>query len=253
MLAALILLPAAAWGAEQPPRLVIVIDDMGNNLAEGKAALNLQGPVTYSFLPHTTYTRNLAERAYSLGKEIMLHVPMENTHNRQLGPGALLASMGERRFKRVLIGDLAAVPYVVGVNNHMGSYLTRKHRPMNWVMDVARQQGLFFLDSRTTPYSVAGKVAGIRGVPSLQRDIFLDHVRAPDFIQQQFTQAVRMAQDVGSAIVIAHPYPMTVRFLQAEIPGLADQGIELVSASELARLRYPHQMAKMNQARLPDR
>ena len=37
------------------PVIAIVLDDLGNNLAMGRAALALPGKLTYAFLPHTPY------------------------------------------------------------------------------------------------------------------------------------------------------------------------------------------------------
>lgn len=229
----------AGWAQplDHPPRLVIVIDDIGNNLQQGQAALALPGPVTYSVLPHTTYARQLAEEAHLLGKEVMLHAPMASTQNVRLGPGALLPSFSEEKFKAVLNDSLDAVPYVAGVNNHMGSLLTQQQRPMGWVMDIARQRQLFFLDSKTTPGSVAWQTARSAGVPALRRDIFLDHFRRQDFLEKQFLQAVKIARKYGDAVIIGHPYPITTAFLQQAIPALDEAGVQLVSASALIMLR----------------
>lgn len=226
-------LGAVALDSIVQPRIVIVIDDMGNNLAQGKAALALPGPVTYAVLPHSAHGRPLAIAANRLGKDVMLHAPMANTQNLKLGPGALTADLSETRFKEVLNEGLDAVPYATGLNNHMGSLLTRQRTPMRWVMEVAKSRGLFFLDSRTTVGSVAWDTARNEGVPALSRDIFLDHEQTEAFLSRQFVRAVRIARKFGSAIVIGHPYPVTTRFLQKAIPTLDEAGIQLVSAPAL--------------------
>ena len=227
------------------PRIVIVIDDMGNNLAQGKAALALPGPVTYAVLPHSAHGRPLALAANRLGKDVMLHAPMANTQNLKLGPGALTPDLSETRFKEVLNAGLDAVPYAVGLNNHMGSLLTRQRTPMRWVMEVAKSRGLFFLDSRTTVGSIAWKTARNEGVPALSRDIFLDHEQTEVFLSRQFVRAVKIARKFGSAVVIGHPYPITTRFLEKAIPALDEAGIQLVSAPAL--LMQQQQAARLLQ------
>lgn len=215
------------------PRIVIVIDDVGNNLAQGRAALALPGPVTYAVLPYSAHGRLLAIAAHELGKDVMLHVPMANDQNLKLGPGGLTPGLSETRFKEILNDDLDAVPYAAGLNNHMGSLLTRQRVPMKWVMEVAKSRNLFFLDSRTTRGSVAWSVARKEGIPALSRDIFLDHVQTEAFLSQQFIQAVKIARKHGSAIVIGHPYPITTTFLEKAIPALDEAGVQLVSAPAL--------------------
>lgn len=232
------------------PAIVVIIDDVGDNWAQGSAALALPGPVTYAFLPHSPFGPQLAQRAFDRAKDVILHAPMENTHDRPLGPGALTADLQRDDFVRVLSGDLDAVPHVQGLNNHMGSLLTTLEPQMQWVMALARQRGLFFIDSRTTADSVAWEVAQRQGIPSLQRDVFLDHEQTSEFVHQQFMRALAIARRHGSAVVIGHPHPVTVEYLRLALPLLDEQGIRLVAASalimerqdrlRLAQVQAPH-------------
>ena len=244
MVAWLALFSGVALAADEAPRLVIVIDDMGNNLQQGQAALALSGPVTYAVLPHTAHAEQLAREANQFGKEVMLHAPMANTQRLKLGPGALLPSYSETHFKKVLNESLDAVPYAVGLNNHMGSLLTQQKVPMRWVMDVAKERDVFFLDSKTTPSSVAWDVAQQAGVPALKRDIFLDHFQTREFLSQQFLRAVNIARQHGYAVVIGHPYPVTTEFLQDAIPALDEAGVQLVSASALLMLQEQRRLLR---------
>lgn len=235
--------PVLGWaGAAKPtPRLVIVIDDIGNNYEEGLAAIALPGPVTYAVLPFSAHGEALAKQAYQQGKEVMLHAPMANTQQLRLGPGALTPDLGEAAFKQVLNRSLDAVPHAVGLNNHMGSLLTTQRQPMRWVMDVVKARGLFFLDSRTTPKTIAWKEAKQAGVPMLRRDVFLDHEPTEAFLRQQFLLAVKIARKYGTAIVIGHPYPVTTQFLTYAIPTLDEAGVQLMSASALLMLQAQEQ------------
>tara|TARA_R110002094_G_scaffold161267_1_gene146489 strand:- start:63 stop:860 length:798 start_codon:yes stop_codon:yes gene_type:complete len=215
------------------PSIVLIIDDVGDNLAQGSAALTLPGPVTYAFLPHSPFGPRLARRAFESGKDVILHAPMENTHDRPLGPGALTTDLSQEAFTRVLAADLDDVPHVLGLNNHMGSLLTTLEPQMQWVMALARQRGLFFVDSRTTAESIAWKVAQQQGIPSLQRDVFLDHEQTTEFVHQQFLRTIAIARRHGSAVAIGHPYGVTVEYLRLALPLLDEQGIRLVTASAL--------------------
>lgn len=237
---------AGSLDAVVQPRIVIVIDDMGNNLAQGQAALALSGPVTYAVLPHSAHGKSLALEAHRLGKDVMLHVPMANTQDLKLGPGALTQGLSETRFKEILNEDLDAVPYAFGLNNHMGSLLTRQRIPMKWVMEVAKSRGLYFLDSRTTEKSVAWETARSAGVPALSRDVFLDHEQTEAFLSRQFIRAVKIARESGYAVIIGHPYPITTTFLEKAIPMLDEAGLQLVSASAL--LMQQQQVALLAQA-----
>ncbi len=214
--------------------IAIIIDDMGNQKDLGLQALELPGSVTYAFLPHTPYAARFARLAHLLDKEVMLHLPMEAEAGQHLGPGGLTSTQDRRELLAKLKQDLLAVPYIRGVNNHMGSLLTQRMQPMQWVMKALQKNPrLFFVDSRTSPDTVAGKAAVQNGVPTLGRDIFLDHVQEPTAIGQQFQRLIALAKLQGGALAIGHAHPETLAVLATELRRLDDYGVRLVSVSSL--------------------
>ena len=228
----------AAGAAAAPPAVAIIIDDLGDRLQAGERALALPGPITYSFLPHTPYAERLARRAHALGKQVMLHLPMEAVAGNRLGPGGVTLHMSRPEMLRAVRADLEAVPHVRGINNHMGSLLTRHPGHMGWLMDELRaRDGLYFVDSRTTKETVAQRMAAERDVPHAARDIFLDHYHDEAFVRQQFAKLVERARDSGTAIGIGHPYPVTVTALKGLLKGLREQGVRLVPVSEVVQIR----------------
>ncbi len=230
-----LLLLAFSVCAKSPPRIAIVIDDMGNGLRSGRAALALPGRLTYAFLPHTPYAARLAKQAYLADKEVMLHLPMQALHGGKLGPGALKLHMGREAYRRTLQTGLESIPHVAGVNNHMGSLLTRHPGAMQWLMDDLRGTGLYFIDSRTSLTSVAEEMAQENAIPVARRDVFLDSVRDVEEIRRQYRRLLRLAKRSGTAIAIGHPYPETLRVLAEELPKLSAGDIQLVPASKLTK------------------
>lgn len=115
-------------------RISIIIDDMGYRFKQGKRALKLPANVTYSFLPYAPHSRQLAVMASQRDKELMLHIPMEADNGKKLGPGGLTTHMPQDIFQLELKHTLTAIPNIKGMNNHMGSSLTRMDEPMNWLM-----------------------------------------------------------------------------------------------------------------------
>ncbi len=229
---------ANACLAQSPtPRIVLIIDDMGNNLDLGQRAIALPGAVNYAFLPHSTYSKTLANEANRLHKEVLLHAPMSNLHDYPTGPGTLTPKMSQQQFVATLADNIASIPHAKGVNNHMGSLLTQLKQPMSWLMRELKQQNLYFVDSRTSPLTVAESSAREIKLPTLRRDVFLDNQRTPEAIAKQFAQLVRLSKQHGQAVAIGHPYPETLDFLEQQLPLLEEKGVELINASSLMKGR----------------
>lgn len=226
--------------ASSAPTITLIIDDIGYNLRNGLRAVNLPGAVNYAVLPHTPYSKRLAKAAHQQGKIVMLHAPMTNIHQREPGPGTLSPEMDQASFIKELNKSLAVIPFVQGINNHMGSQLTQDKTRMQWLMEEASKRQLFFIDSRTTAASVAESTARENGVPSMSRDVFLDHIRTPKAVNEAFELLLRTAKRKGHAIGIGHPHRVTLDMLEARLPELKKQGIRLVSV--------PSQLLAMGQA-----
>lgn len=216
------------------PAIAIIIDDIGNLEKRDTLAIELPGAITYAFLPHTPHAHDLALLAHSRNKEVMLHLPMESLEHDRMGPGGLTLDMTYEEFARQLQSDLASVPHVVGINNHMGSLLTQHPGHMVWLMrEMNKRDNLFFVDSYTTKDSVAEQIANENQVPNLRRDVFLDTDRNPAEIKHQFQRLLKLARKNGIALAIGHPHPETIAVLEEELPRLEEEGIRLLPVSQL--------------------
>jgi polysaccharide deacetylase 2 family uncharacterized protein YibQ len=239
----LYLLSAAPLPAADPPRvayIALIIDDLGNNPVTDTRTARLPGPVACAVLPHTAYAVDIANAAFGMNKEVLLHLPMESLDAHEPGPGTLDSSMFEREFAKMLDYDLASVPHVVGINNHMGSRLTADAGFMTELMrEIHRRPALFFIDSRTNPESVAASTARITGVPALSRDVFLDNEPNAAAIELQMKTLIRLARKNGAAIGIGHPHPATLAVLEQWLPRLAEQHIRLIPLSRMLELPHP--------------
>lgn len=232
-------------------KLAIIIDDLGYNLELGRRSLQLPGAITVAILPFTPHAQSLAEYAHQHGKEIMLHAPMSNKRKLALGPGALLDGMQKTEFLAILRRDLANIPYVRGLNNHMGSQLTEQAEPMSWLMEELKAQRLYFVDSRTSAGTQALHMAERIQLPSRKRDIFLDDERDQQVIRAQLIKAMQLARKNGATIAIGHPYPETLAVLQDLPELLLTYKVELVSASALMHNTFPPLAAAEKTASCP--
>jgi hypothetical protein len=217
------------------PKVAIVIDDLGYDGKLARKFLKIEGPLSFSVLPHGTFSKSIARRIYNAGQELLLHLPMEPTGYPEVNPGvgALMVEMTDVEIVQTLKENLDAFPYVKGVNNHMGSKFCQDERKLRPVMLELNTRGLFFLDSRTTSKTKAYTVAQELDVPSAERNVFLDNIQNPRAIRAQLSRLIELARLRGGAIGIAHPHEVTLEVLRQEIPKMSKKGVELVPVSQL--------------------
>jgi len=230
-------MPSARADSVSQPTIAIIIDDMGNHLKTGRQLINLPYPLTLAFLPHRRNTQELARHAHNANKEIMLHIPMANTLGLDLGAGGLTIGMSKLDLTLTLRKAIRAIPYLQGINNHMGSALTQRREEMKWVMEELYNYPLYFVDSRTIANSVAGSAAAENNIPNLSRDVFLDHIQTRKDIHKQFSRLIKVAKEKGTAIAIGHPHQVTADYLEWALPRLDKEGIRIATVSGLWDIR----------------
>ncbi|MFH1139058.1 MAG: divergent polysaccharide deacetylase family protein [Pseudomonadota bacterium] len=233
------IVPPAPPTLEKPgplPRVALVIDDCGLSVGQADCFLHLGFPVALSILPFLPHSRDVAQKAHEINFPVMLHLPMEPKRWPSVdpGPGALMAGMSQAQIVERVVAAIDAVPYVVGVNNHMGSRFTALEIPMSWALEPLGERGLFFLDSRTSPSSKALDLARSQGIPAGQRSVFLDNIQEEQAIVIQLRKLAAAARKHGSAIGIGHVYPITCQVLKNEYNYLSSN-LEIVPITTLIR------------------
>ncbi len=199
---------------ETLPMVAIIIDDMGYHKQIGKELLALPMNLTFSFLAAAPHTTELEEQAFQTGRIVLLHLPMEPKGKEwDPGPASLMLGQTSEEQKILFEKNLAAVPHAVGVNNHMGSLYTENRAAMDTLMELLREQGLFFVDSFTTAESKGFIAARAAGLPTVKRQIFLDNVHSQDKVCEQLQKLVARAEEQGWAIGIGHPNKATLTAL----------------------------------------
>ena len=115
----------------------------------------------------------------------------------------------------------------------MGSKFTENERGMRYVMEILKDKNLFFIDSFTTPKSLAYQTAKALGVKTARRQVFLDNEEDEEYIKGQIEKLITIARKDNTAIGIGHPHSQTINALQKMVPLMKEKGIEIVPVSEL--------------------
>ena len=215
-------------------RLVIVIDDIGEDMGAARALAALPYPVTFAVWPRSTHASKAAELGHAAGREIIIHQPTEPMKYPEMnpGPGALFTSLPDQEIEARVKDSVSRVPYAVGMNNHMGSRFTRDRRAAAAMLRPLKNHGFFVLDSLTHPGSVLHAEGARQGIPVLKRDVFLDSVPGKENVLHQLRKAENIALVTGKAVAIGHPLPYTIAALK-EWETQRDMQIELVRLTDL--------------------
>ncbi len=228
-------IPESITPPKYKAKAVIIIDDMGYSVDKVREIVDFELPITIAVIPFLPHSEDVAYEAGANGLEVMLHLPMEPSNLRENDPGkgALLTTMSSAEIRSATLRALRQVPGAVGINNHMGSKFTQSRTHMDVVIAVAREKGLFFIDSKTSPKSVAEDAAREAGLKTVKRNVFLDNEQEEDYIRGQIERFKKIALSKGVAVAIGHPYSETLKVLREEVKGFEDDGIELVTLSEV--------------------
>ncbi|MEI6388235.1 MAG: divergent polysaccharide deacetylase family protein, partial [Spirochaetota bacterium] len=214
--------------------LVIIIDDAGYDLHALDAFLALPFPLTIAVLPGLPHSAEAARRTLVAGKELILHQPMEALGGEDPGPRAITLAMKADEATRIVQKNLDSLPGVLGINNHMGSALTRDHELMVAVLELAKARGIYYVDSLTAPGTVTKVIARSESMTTWERSVFLDNSPEKALILRAISEGKKKAETGSPAIMIGHVWSQELAStLQELYPMLTEEGFSL---STIARL-----------------
>jgi len=219
------------------PKIVFVIDDIGNYNKYDASLKSLGNNVTYAILPLLPYSRYYGDLSRTTGAEVILHLPLDTVQDKIPGRGLIVGTMSQEDVLEMLARDLDSVPNYVGVNNHMGSRGTTDREMMTTILSDLKRRHLFFLDSYTTKESVVPSVGKAIGIPILARGVFLDNNDSKSAIRSQLNELRVVAREKGNAIAIGHYRKKTLEVLADEIPRFKNEGFEIITLKEMLKIQ----------------
>jgi uncharacterized protein len=217
--------------------LAIVIDDLGNNMNGTEEILNLPITLTAAIMPFMPSTKEDAELANRSGHDVIVHLPMEPKKGKKswLGPGAITTDLSDEEIRKRVVAAIKDVPHAIGMNHHMGSKATEDERVMRIVLEVCKEYGFFYLDSKTTGKSVVGKIANQINLPYLENNLFFDDVYTTRHVTKQANLLAGKLNKNDQLIAIGHvgiSGPIMASVLEAYIPVYKNKA-QLVPLSKL--------------------
>ncbi|MGB9682440.1 MAG: divergent polysaccharide deacetylase family protein [bacterium] len=213
-------------------KVAIIIDDTGRDTSLNNLLKGIKLPLNISVLPKQKKTTEMSLMGELEGWDVLLHLPMEPKEKRWIDGTFIRIGMNEEEIKNKINDFLGELPYVEGVNNHMGSAATQDRRTMKIVLETIKEKNLYFIDSLTIPNSVGEDVAReINFSRFLKRDIFLDNNDDRSYISNQIDKLIMTAKEKGIAIGIGHLRKNTLEVIRDY--NWSQSSIELAVLGEL--------------------
>ncbi|MBU5436556.1 divergent polysaccharide deacetylase family protein [Tissierella sp. MSJ-40] len=222
--------------------IALVINDLGNNGEGIEELMKLDIPITGAVMPFLEYSKIDSEKCYNAGMEIILHLPMESESGpiSWSGPNPITCAKSNEEVRKNVEDGIKEIKWAKGINNHMGSRVMKNERIMKEVLKVAKEKGLYFLDSRTGEYSVAERLTKELDIVYFYRDIFLDNSKREQDIVDSMEKLGQIALEKGYAVGIGHVGgqggKITIEVIDKMSKKLQEQGIEFIYLSQIEKL-----------------
>lgn len=228
-------IPPAKNGAT----LVFIIDDGGYDTYNLKLYTSLPFPIAIAVLPKLAHSKDCAAIVRNSGQELMLHQPMQ-AQNLKLNPGAgaILPDMSLSEVYKQVSENIAEIGPIKGLNNHEGSLITCDVMKIGAVLDAVLDNGIFFVDSRTSAQTKAPQAALERDMKILERDVFIDDIISKDEMLAQIYRGLGIANKNGKVIMIGHvdkSAKILPQLLNDMYPYLKQKGYKIVFPSQIQK------------------
>ncbi len=232
-------LPTPPAPANRVVKMAILLDDGGNSSDLAERFAKSKYPMAIAILPHLEYSKEAAKISSAYGKSIFLHYPMQpkSYPDTDSGEGSALVSMPEILIEGVTKKNFEEFTgvHIDGFNNHMGSAITEDRVKMSQIFKYAKKYTDTFVDSRTTPNSVAYDECVKAGLRCGINKKFIDNDNDVNTIIKMIYEAAEIAKKDGEVLVIGHIRQKTLEALEIALPVLESRKVAIVPIKTLVR------------------
>jgi len=221
-------------------RLALIIEDYGSDRTASRRFADLPATFTAAVRPNIPGAQAAAKEAVQAGMEVLLDLPMEPKEypTRNPGDNAILVDLSGREIRNRVARALDTVGPVHGVKTYMGGLAVEDRDVMRAVLEELRDRRLYFIDATQSPYTAVSDLGQELGVETLLVSSIaeVDEGRtSASTIAIRFQDLLRRCQAKGYAVGIIHAKPETHQVLVRLLPKMAQDGIAVMSLTEVMR------------------
>jgi len=226
-----------AGDLDDRPKIAIIVTGIGLSKKTTEFAIkHLPGQIDLGFSPYGQRLQSWMDMARKYGHEGFLMVPAEPLKypENDPGPHTLMTGASPRDNLKKLDWLLSQVTGYVGVINEMGSRFTASEEDVMPILDDLNARGLMLLDSRSTRFSVAAKLARRIGMPRAFNNLYIDNIVSSAEITKNLAALENTARTYGTAVGVARAFPLSIREIEKWAQTLERRGIQLVPITAIA-------------------
>lgn len=217
------------------PIIVIILKGLGLSASTTEHALELSENVTLGFSPYAPALEDWALKAKEKGHEIILNIPMETKdyNINDPGPYALLTSASKDDNNTRLKQILSLMKGYEAVYSEKEEKFTKSVKSVKEFLSSLKGQGKYFVYGGGYAEFSLIQVADSLQYPILVNDILLDDVISEKGINKKLREIESRARERGYVVVMANPYPITIRMLERWLPQVEARGLQIAPISLL--------------------
>jgi len=219
--------------------LAIVITGFGSGNDGTREFMYMDIPMTAAVMPASPGTVEEARQLLASGKEVIIHMPMEdrNMRNIQFPEINIMNSHTKGEARAALLKAIDQIPAATGIANYLGSRVMENEELLTTILSTTIEHSLYFIDTAANP-SKASHMAENLGTKVFESNIVIDGSGDIGRIERNLRRAAAIAEEKGFAIAIGRVGPgggrataQAITNMKAE---LTSKGIVFVTLTELS-------------------
>lgn len=217
------------------PIIVVILKGMGLSASTTEMALQLPASVNFGISPYSSLIQQWVQRAKEQGREVILNLPMETKDYRLNDPGpyALMTqSAPSDNITRLnmLLDLVSGYKAVYSDGDEIFTHTLGSSKPI--LQELKKKQKYLIFGGGYADFSLV-QLANELDYPLLVNDFVLDEQISEEAINEKFKEIENEATQKGYVVVMAHPYPITIRMLERWVPMAEKRGFFLAPVSLL--------------------
>ncbi len=216
------------------PKIAIIVTNLGLKRRLTELAMTLPTECALGFLPYTKSLKSLLHKAQSNGHEIYLYLPSQTKESFD-NPGkyALMPQFSDEENSIRLGAILNSHARYDGVYSNYKEIFTEDAKASQMLFEHLNDKNLIFILGKSFQGELYPHIKNYNNI--IRVTSIIDMEPDKEVISKNLEEMIETAKIHGTALGYVQGFTLTIEMIRDWIPQLKEQGIELVTISELLK------------------